>query len=126
MTRRIERYRLIWGLVFLLLLIVARITWSLHGDWQDSYRDAKGQLCCSSNRDCRVVRARILSQTAEQVLVGITLPHKQDAEEGEIVVALPPRSVHVSEDMEDWACIVPPSAPLSEASLRCIFIHVGT
>ena len=97
----------IWALV-----LSSTSAFSSHGHWLDHYRDAQQRPCCSANNDCRVVRARILSQDAASVTVEI---------DG-VLLSLPGRSVHISEDAADWACVVPPQALLSKESVRCLFI----
>ena len=85
-----------------------------HGAWLDHYRDAEHRPCCSMAQDCRVVHARLVSQNGTEVVVEIN----------GVLVTLYAGSVHVSEDDEDWACIVPPWADVTSTTVRCVFIAV--
>lgn len=81
-----------------------------------SSRGTSGRLCCSPKNDCRVVRARLLTQDAESVTAEV---------EGS-VVRLPARSVHPSQDTQDWVCETMRQRVISEETIRCLFIAAGS
>ena len=96
-----------------LVLAIAVVGRASHGHWMDHYHSATGTPCCAE-RDCDVVQARILEQTAEQALVEVN----------GVPVRIPIQSLHASEDAQDHWCGIF-KGPVTESNTRCIFIAVG-
>lgn len=102
------------GMVMLWIGCVVYLAYGQHGGWTDKYRDSKGQVCCVMERDCRPVHARIIGQNREYTTVEVDGVEYQ----------MHSKSVHHSEDMEDWMCagIVWHGPGEKEYVPRCVFI----
>src|SRR5262249_38188401 len=105
-------FRLLVAYVLVLALVLGvRLAFASHGHWVDHYQDALGRSCCGV-RDCEPVHARLLGQDATTAVVEV---------EG-LVLRLPVRSVHVSEDLSDWYCANYKGAGITQAAARCVFL----
>ena len=104
---------LIMLLLFLVLIWVQNLS-AQHGHWTDRYSSASGMSCCGQ-RDCFPVHARLLGQTGEHATVEVN----------GTVLELPVRSVHTSEDMQDYLCTMGREDPITSATTRCLFLAVG-
>lgn len=104
-------------LAFSSLAVVAMATSSAatHAGWQDHYTSADSTPCCAASRDCFVVRARLVAQDGEQTTAEV---------EGHFVI-LPAKSVHLSEDLSDWACVIRPERGIRQDNMRCLFVATG-
>lgn len=85
-----------------------------HGHWIDHYRSAANSLCCGE-RDCQPASIRILVFGPEMVT----------AEINGVIVEVPARSVHQSEDQRAYWCANMVMSPPSTANVRCLFWAIG-
>lgn len=106
-----------WVAALSLSAITAMTTpsFATHGSWQDHYTSANHTPCCAASRDCFVVRARIIAQDADSTTAEV---------EGHVVM-LPAKSVHQSEDLSDWACVIRPEHGIRQDNVRCLFVATG-
>ena len=123
---RLRPHRGIWGLCVLLGVASVVLLW-VYGAaehtaalrWMQGYKGADGVGCCSEH-DCLPRPVAVLQYTRDQVTVRI----------GEIVVQLPAKSVHATQDGQTyWCCKTDanghcPSEP-TLATTRCVFYAVG-
>ena len=89
---------------------------SQHRSWHDKYTSASGTRCC--DKDCMRAVGRLIDQTE----AGTTL------EVNGVLVRLPTKSVHQSEDGEFWVCVISagdPARPLTGKQIRCAFLATG-
>ena len=90
------------------------ITLANHGHWIDHYSSAEGTACCGL-RDCQKVHVRVVREIQEVVVVEVN----------GIMVFLPKKSLHPSEDDADYWCQKHIGNEISTANTRCIFLAVG-
>lgn len=105
--------------VFVVLFILALpyySSWGSHHSWHDHYTSAAGTRCC--DRDCVRAAGRLMNQTD----AGMTL------EINGVLVTVPAKSVHPSEDGAFWVCLVgiaEATAQLRSEQVRCAFFAIG-
>lgn len=104
------------GVALLGGLAIHSVTFATHHGWEDNYRSANHTRCCAANQDCLIVRARLLSQDDTTTAVEI---------EGNLVT-LPAQSVHQSEDLDDWACLIKVDKGFAQDNICCLFIAAGS
>src|SRR5262249_51122994 len=87
-------FRLLVAYIIVISMILAvKLSYGQHGHWIDGYKNSMGNSCCG-RRDCQIVHARMLEQDAQTATVEVN----------GVVIHMPVRSVHVSEDENDWFC----------------------
>ena len=59
-----------WLALIALALGLPCLAYSLHGSWQDHYRDASGISCCNPN-DCQATIGRLLAQEGDRTQVEV-------------------------------------------------------
>lgn len=97
------------------ILIGASGVFAVHGHWTDHYSSASGTACCGA-RDCQKVHVRVLRQTQDIVVMEVN----------GILVLLPSKSFHPSEDGSDYWCTKHIDETISTENTRCVFLAVGT
>src|SRR5262249_13679223 len=107
------RYLVVY-IAIIIGLIAVKLAFGQHGHWIDSYKNSMGNSCCG-RRDCQIVHARMMEQTAETTTVEVN----------GVVIHMPVRSVHVSEDENDWFCTNYIEEKIAEKNARCLFISSG-
>ena len=105
-----------WGLSTVGALAFATVAAATHGLWHDHYTSASGTPCCAASRDCFIVHARLLVKDGDSTT----------AEVAGVVVTLPAKSVHQSEDLNDWACVIRPEHGIRQDNLLCLFVATGS
>lgn len=101
--------------VSLLVCLCSTVALAAHGVWHDHYSSAAGTPCCRAQDDCHVAQVRVLEQTATQVRVEVN----------GVVIEIPAKSLHASEDAQAYVCVIPGTQPIKAVNIRCVFFAVG-
>ena len=102
-----------WGLALVMAMPVPLI-FAQHGHWIDRYHSASGMSCCGK-RDCQQVAARLITSAQYTTMVEVN----------GLLMELPAKSVHTSEDAAAWWCAQRIDEKLSQENTRCVFLAVG-
>jgi hypothetical protein len=94
-------------------LLLAVMLMAHDGNWTAKYKTQAGESCCNAAQDCVRAEIRIVRRT--ETIVFVEVNGKE--------YGLPPGSVHIPEDDEDWVCgPVESTQRTSERIPRCVFI----
>ena len=103
--------------IIAILVIFASLAYAAHGHWLDHYTNAQGISCCVHAQDCKQMPVSLVAFHGEMTTVQI----------GNVVMTLPAKSVHVSEDAQTYVCTMRSDGPavLDKEHVRCAFYAVG-